>query len=851
VTLSIKTNIEAQPPEIVTLMARRIADIDAIVADIDARVAAGDFKGALTRAQDGKALNAPTVNDIVTCAAFDANRAGWFTAWLPDIEGPGKEAGLTFLIEARTKLAAAEAAMATGAFDVGLNMLDEVSFAVQASDRAIKGHSTYEPARVTAAAAIKSVADIRNEGVETALVAIERKYADAVADAAQRKYVPAQAVMIAIPPEAAPLVAKATAWKLYDDARVPALARLTEAEAHKGAAAILPMTTRLRAQYEAAVKQAAGGDAPGAMGQMVDILAAATQAIATADTSAAFGDAAGQMGDAGPDPAFVAEAKSMLANLRARPEAAAAQPDLDDADARIALLEGGAADPAAAQAAFKEATEALTRAEVAIQQAAMIARSVKAAQDRLVPLRAHAQREYIAADLAALDTALADVLKQAQVPGATDQAGAMLETVIADIALAQTLADRQAEYLALRGQPDVEPRIEILEKHKHRYAIKANIDTMKAKLLDATDRSAGRKPDEALTLTQEVRDLGLSSLVMADMRENDPANPPKVADIKAILARPDGQAELDAMMSELEPDAKRAILRVAFEARFGCKLEAVAIADQTGAIPDADLSGPDIQRFYEVMSGLPPQDVVGNDSMRQFTIIEAAGGGSFYEAEDKKNVVMHEGSAVLSSAYSFGDEHQVGGADEDAKPANTDEVTYFSWNTMHEVGHAVDDKHGFMDKNGSNPDYGGWIVHGRNVQPVAAALVTEFKYDAVYTAQYLAHNPNPAPVPPPNGVTPEEWEGRRIRMQAWVDLASVDSDPWSSNAIAARLAIGDRVYHESYTNSWSSYSLAARKKGMTGYQFRAPGEWFAELYAAYHAGKLKPEHPAVQWLAKL
>ena len=40
-------------------------------------------------------------------------------------------------------------------------------------------------------------------------------------------------------------------------------------------------------------------------------------------------------------------------------------------------------------------------------------------------------------------------------------------------------------------------------------------------------------------------------------------------------------------------------------------------------------------------------------------------------------------------------------------------------------------------------------------------------------------------------------------------------------------------------------------KGIRGYQFRAPAEWFAELYAAFHMGKLKPSHPSAGWLQKL
>ena len=33
--------------------------------------------------------------------------------------------------------------------------------------------------------------------------------------------------------------------------------------------------------------------------------------------------------------------------------------------------------------------------------------------------------------------------------------------------------------------------------------------------------------------------------------------------------------------------------------------------------------------------------------------------------------------------------------------------------------------------------------------------------------------------------------------------------------------------------------------------FRAPGEWFSELYAAWTLDKLKDGHPAVKWLKTL
>jgi len=67
--------------------------------------------------------------------------------------------------------------------------------------------------------------------------------------------------------------------------------------------------------------------------------------------------------------------------------------------------------------------------------------------------------------------------------------------------------------------------------------------------------------------------------------------------------------------------------------------------------------------------------------------------------------------------------------------------------------------------------------------------------------------------------------------------------------VCRQIALGGRVYQEAYSGRWVSYDLGARALGISGYQFRAPAEWFAELYAAHFAGKLNPSHPAVDsWL---
>ncbi|ACY15170.1 DUF4157 domain-containing protein [Haliangium ochraceum] len=64
-------------------------------------------------------------------------------------------------------------------------------------------------------------------------------------------------------------------------------------------------------------------------------------------------------------------------------------------------------------------------------------------------------------------------------------------------------------------------------------------------------------------------------------------------------------------------------------------------------------------------------------------------------------------------------------------------------------------------------------------------------------------------------------------------VAFSQSGPWSSANGGVKL--GERIYHESYAwGQWVSYKQEARTRKVSKYQFRAPGEWFAEAYAAYY-----------------
>jgi len=852
-----KTAVDAiaAEPTVVPLMTARTTRLNQIMTDIDAKVVEPDFKGAQNKGKEGAGLLAPTQNDILTCKTILARKVSWYDNWLPTITGPAAAAGAAEFAKTNVKLATYQTLLNNAQFDAALNMLDEVSWGVQATDRVIKEHATYEPARVTADTKINAVKAVRNKAVETQLAELEKRYKSGVDLATAQKYKPAESIMKAIPADCDPLLPLAQAYKDYDDASKAARAKLDEALGHAQAAAIQPMLTRLSGKFDNAAKLGDKGDYAEAKKLMDEIVPAAADAINSANNSAKLQGVAdaldGSDADAAPSADEIKKVKDIHAELSGKPEASAADAELKEAAAQLAIAEKAGTKPADAKAALKAAMEACRKADEAISGSHMLIEAANDAKAKIVELKTHAQKDYIATELKTLGDAVDGVIDLAGKGGQhVDNASKALELAMTQYHAAKKLADDQAAYIKKRAEPDVEPRLDVLEKHKHRYAIKENIDAIRAKLKTAADKAVDRKHEEAMKLLEDVRALGTSSLVLADMREN---KPPSVDDVKSILKGPGGQAELDAMVAQLEPDAQRKVLRVAFEARFGCDLKNWSDAAQTTETADGALDGPNIKRFYEVMSDLPDAAVVGNDSMRTFSIIEAPGGGSFYSG-DTKDVVMYEGDASISSAYSFGQEHEVGKVDKNCEPANKEPVSFFSWNTLHEVGHAVDDKSGFMDKNGAGAAYGGWVQYGRNVQSIAKKLAEKYKYEETYISQYLAHNANPAiPAVPEGGgaPSPEEWESRRIAVRAYIDMAATGNNPWSNNTIAKKLEIDGRVYQESYPNSWTSYEFAARSKGMTGYQFRAPGEWFSELYAAYHSGKLKSNHPAVGWLQGL
>ncbi|UWQ35644.1 hypothetical protein K3555_24080 (plasmid) [Leisingera sp. M527] len=852
-----------------TQLTHRKTEIQDLLDESTTKQTARDFQGAADKAKAAAGWEKATDEDLKTLKTVLGWENQYFVVPRAALIGPGNEAGVHQIARADADYAKYEAAKAAHTYTAAKGMFEKAYQKITACQRLIAAAAPYNQAVTDAQAAVDALAPESNDATKDRIKALADRLTAAKLDTTrtdlgENDYTQAIKLLKQITDDAKALLPSIQGSSAYEPARAAAEAKLAEAKAHKQADAIAAQLTRLSAKYDNLVKLAPS-DYASAKTMAEEVTASAEEAISSANTHGileAVNSAIGGDEDSAPWWPQVQAAKLSIKVVGSRENAAVAKPHLDTANAEIENCGKDGLDAKTAKGHLLAALEACNTADEVISQYAFIEQEITRARAALTPVTGHGEAAYVKDETDAVEKLLADAEAAAKGGQNYAKVSADIEAAIAQTKAALEMAEQHKAYKDLRVKPEVEPRLAVLEGHEHRYAIKPSIDTMRKKLADAAAAVAGKKPGEAITLLEEARAIGTSAFVMAEMRAN---TPPTDKDIKEILSRPNGTDELDAMIDNLEPEAQRAVVKVAFKARFGCDIknfnnENLAPATE---IADANLKGPNIVAFYKAMQDLPLDHTLNNDSLQKFAVNEAAKGGSMYQGNEKR-IVMHEGDAGASPNYAFGSDDAVGSLDDAAtpeeraelekcKPANEEPVTFFNWNTLHEVGHAVDDKQSFMKSNGGKKEYGGWTEHGMDIAAIAEKIATKFSYDKAYATEYMAHNKGAHVPDKPAGetCTDEEWESRRIKMQAHIDMASEPAQPWSSMAIAKKIEIGGVVYQESYPNTWNSYLLGERAKGITGYQFRAPGEWFSELYAAYHSGKLKPNHPAVGWLAKL
>lgn len=334
---------------------------------------------------------------------------------------------------------------------------------------------------------------------------------------------------------------------------------------------------------------------------------------------------------------------------------------------------------------------------------------------------------------------------------------------------------------------------------------------------------------------------------------------PDASTLSALAGLPGGGAVLDALMAELPEDKPQAFVKEAMKARYGFEVKQFKkknpdrLSDLSGLTAVAEtLPDKSLKALYGMLGEVPLAHIKGKvNELVRFTEEE---GGAAYGSTGKK-VYMYCGRTddPKATKQTFGEDGGVlpaGEAVEEAcEPVDKDPVPYFKFAALHEVGHAEDDAGGHMLR---LKGIAGWQKH--RVEDVARLAAGHLKYDEAYVLAMLrakGSKPPATPADKPDGVSGPDWEAARLKAVEWCRAVREDAALWNHGSRSKERAIDGRVYHEAYEGDWVSYDLSARAQGITGYQFRAPGEWFAELYAAYYCKKLKPNHPAMAWLTAL
>ena len=235
-----------------------------------------------------------------------------------------------------------------------------------------------------------------------------------------------------------------------------------------------------------------------------------------------------------------------------------------------------------------------------------------------------------------------------------------------------------------------------------------------------------------------------------------------------------------------------------------------------------------MDRVYDMMGTVPAKQAK-HRKLKKLTYSKAAddaGSGAYGDAE----IEMGDfGAATGSEDYE---------TDGQKIPANSFDVT-----TLHEMGHALDDRRGIMAKHMAKPGCGGWRTESK--ESVADALVAFFRKkvsvdkeitDQVARDAILAALSGTTPAAPA-GAKDSDWQ-KVVKFLADYPAKVIGSyKPWFKAAVD----VDGRAYIQSYSSRWNSYEVAARQKTkVNDYQWRAPGEWFAEVYAISWLAKKEP-----------
>ncbi|MBL8787614.1 MAG: hypothetical protein JNJ59_22105 [Deltaproteobacteria bacterium] len=294
------------------------------------------------------------------------------------------------------------------------------------------------------------------------------------------------------------------------------------------------------------------------------------------------------------------------------------------------------------------------------------------------------------------------------------------------------------------------------------------------------------------------------------------------------------------------PGGELKVQTLLFEKRFDVSVSETLTAGKTKKAWDSE----GIKRCWTVLEKLPEEHVKGNAWLEAWTRYDGGGtgAGGFYAAGKKESAVTYDKDHIddKNTAAQVGD------------PLYN--VVRFDKVVRHEVGHAVDKQHGVSAALClGNATGGNWEEHGAPSADLVDKMITagstkiktlSDEHKALVATAILNAMKAGKPADTaknikaldifksPDGTAPAALDQSvldAVLLDPVVQTSEkcgADKSPWYKLGNLG-IDLGGRHYQVDYGKTWVSYDKAALAKKVSTYQFRAPGEWFAEAYATY------------------
>jgi len=699
----------------------------------------------------------------------------------------------------------------------------------------------------------------RAHGIEKDCKRLEAKEKEALDFEKKRAFYDSTLIMNQIDGEVAGLASRVRDYKLFEKTKGQLQAQLQIIKKSDQYEFVVPEFNALLAKFKIAISLAQGEDIGKAINQLISLTTEAKTLEVKASKAAPFTNFEKEI-DTGEIEDLRKQAEALLAGLQGHPRAKLAPHLLAEVKKHVEALDTFWNEwiPPLARKELKIISGLANEARKKLDNAdAFYSRAVTLGTNTAQLGKTHAQAAYIKPFLVKIGgivkKAKADALASAAGIGKALTEGEQLLT------RAKTTADAEVVFRTHRTKTETSvtalsaPAVDFVGKVKALKDIKTYMEAADA-------GSKAFKHADAEKALGMVDTIVMTSNIGATAKTG---TPPSKADIKTLLDQPDGQKALDDLVAALPSSTQQDVMINIMEVRFGMDVNvytSTSKEDQAGGEKSGaalNVPAPKLLEYYEVLKSVPASHTKLNPSLMRFDSVEEDEGG-WYSSGEKRAVIEMKDDGDLEMDQFLNDPKELDNVDPDSVcPPAVDEPTQASWTAYHEIGHAVDDRKSFMDGKSGDAAYGGWVEYGSNITAIAAAAAKHFEFDPSFVERALAGGSPKTPKVPPKLAEKEGakakviWKKRQKDFEKWQAAVSVGNDPWEKASVVNTHKIGDVMYQEAYANNWVSYKVSARSKGVTGYQFRAPGEWFAELYAAYHTKKLNTSHPAITWLESL